>query len=122
MGCTGMIFLQLLIIPLFGVVFFAFWAFNELVKRFYSQYRDEWESAGCPRGVFWSPDLRGFFSITSLIAMYKLAITLIFKTPEWVKQEQSSIRLLRTYRKTFLIWNLGILFWAAVMIFSLRRT
>ena len=113
---------EALFIPLAGVLLCAFWAFDTLVKKLYHQYPEEWESAGRPRGFFWSHDFRGFFSITSYLAMQKLAIVWLFKTPEWVKREESSFRRLSFFRKAVIIWNVGFLAWVAIMIFFVHDT
>ena len=96
-------------IGLMGVLLFAFFNFDNLVKIEYRKYRDEWTIDGKPRGFFWRPRESTWFS--SSIAMQKLSFRWLFKTPQWMSNDPEAIYRLKRLRLFVLIFNIGIVVW-----------
>jgi hypothetical protein len=110
----------IVLLPLIAVLFTSFCAFDTLVKRLHDQYPDEWDRVGRPYGFFWRPKSRTLRWMSSGFAMQKLAFVWLFSTPEWMKQEQWSLRRLRFFRITVLIWNVGGLAFAILLYMTER--
>jgi hypothetical protein len=83
-------------IGLMGVLLFAFFNFDNLVKIEYRKYRDEWTIDGKPRGFFWRPPESTWFS--SSIAMKKLSFRWLFRTPQWMTNDPDAIYRLKRLR------------------------
>jgi hypothetical protein len=101
-------------LALMGVLLFAFFNFDVLVRIEYRKYKDEWIIDGKPRGFFWKPPESTWFS--SSIAMQKLSFRWLFKTPQWMSNDPEAIDRLKRLRLLVLIFNAGIVVW---LIFSM---
>ena len=88
---------------------FAFVNLDRLVKMEYTMYRDRWVEDGKPRRFFWRPTDSPFFS--SLMAMHRLTLYWLFKTPPWIVIDTEAGKLLGRFRASMLIWYIGVMIW-----------
>jgi hypothetical protein len=98
----------------------AFYFFDRLVKVQYADFKDEWEKNGSPHGFFWLPkESASKVKVTpkpsSTRARTKHLFSWVFRTPEWIKQDQQAksdifkLRSLLVISLTLLV-SFGILY------------
>ena len=92
--------------------------FDRLLKIEYEIYREQWVADGKPFGIFWRPSESTIF--LSLIAMWRLSLYWLFKTPEWIRNDVKAQKHLRKVRIFTLIWNVGIIVWFAITIITIN--
>ncbi len=77
-------------------------AFGRLLRIQYSKFRATWETDGKPRGVFWIPEEarigRWYVTYASGHAGQRARLRWLFRTPDWAKQSEDSLVLLRLHR------------------------
>jgi amino acid transporter len=94
------------------VLLMAFANFDRLVKIEYKKYKEEWIKDSKPRGFFWKPSEITWFA--SSLAMQRLSMKWLFKTPVWVTNDLEAKEYLRKLRLYVLIFNVGIIVWAVI--------
>jgi hypothetical protein len=105
------------LVPLVGILLYAFVLFDRLLLTEYHQFRDVWEADGRPAGLFWrAPECNRFFSH---LARARLSFAWLFRTPNWVSASPALAAQLQRQRWAVLIWNVGLLIW---FVFFLRLT
>lgn len=97
---------------LMGVLLFAFFNFDILVKIEYRKYKHEWNFDGKPRGFFWRPVESTWFS--SSLAAQKLSFRWLFKTPHWAHNDIEAMSRLKILRLSVIIFNVGIVVWLII--------
>ena len=85
------------LLALFSVAFAGFWMLDRLVRLEYASYGESWEEDGKPHGVFFVPPetkTLGGLSVRlgSSLALNRCAFAWLFKTPEWMRQDQRALR------------------------------
>ena len=107
--------MSIVIIIFFGLVaflFLAFTNFDQLVKIEYNKYKEQWIKDGKPIGFFWRPPESNWFG--SSIAMQRLSMRWIFRTPNWATGDPQAKIYLRKLRIFVLTWNVGMIIWFMV--------
>ena len=100
----------LIILAIF--LLFAFITFDQIVKIEYSNFRDDWNEDGKPRGIFWSPP--GGSALSGWGEMHRISFLWLFKTPGWAAENMNIRALFNRLRLLVLIWCVGILFLAII--------
>jgi hypothetical protein len=108
----------IIFIGLCVILFLSFVHFDRLLKIEYEIYREQWVTDGKPFGIFWRPSESTIF--LSLIAMWRLSLYWLFKTPEWIRNDVKAQKSLRKLRIFTLIWNVGIIVWFAITIITIN--
>ena len=106
---------------LFSVVLTGFWAFHRLIRLEYVSYREQWEADGRPHSVFWVPrECMGpiYVRFGCTQAMSRCSVAWLFKTPEWMRQDERAIRWVRWMRVSSLIWYVGVFGWLFLFILA----
>ena len=95
----------LIMIIIFWVMYFYVETrFSKLLRIEYETDRDAWLADGKPKSSsWWAPDEDSF---QNAIAGQILSIKLCYKTPVWVKQNESARVYLRQVRITIAIWSI----------------
>ncbi len=88
---------------------FVFLTFDRLVKWQHEHHREEWEKDGKPDGFFWMPTARK--SWRGHLAMTKLNVLWLFRTPPWARSGSPSRRWFIQFRIAVLAW------WVIALIF-----
>src|SRR4051812_39784312 len=105
------------LIPLIGVLLYAFILFDRLLRTEYQEFRNAWNADGRPVGFFWrAPECDRF---TSNLARVRLSLAWLFRTPSWISASPALSTQLRRHRWAVFIWNVGLLIW---FVFFLRLT
>jgi hypothetical protein len=107
-----------LLIPLLGILFYAFYLLDRLIRTEYEQYRSAWEADGKPC-FFAQFDECNFWS--SFVGK-RIALVWLFRTPDWIRKSPDLMRILKRFRYAVLIWNVGILIWVATVWLSCLLT
>jgi len=107
----------LLVLLLLPFLIGAFITFNQIIKVQYKENKNEWEASGRPCGFFWKP--KEIKWPQGYIARNRLAFIWLFKTPDWIKNNDRIKKDLSRLRLLVLIWNLGII---ALLIILLINT
>ena len=94
---------------LFLVGLTAFWMFDKLVRSEYASHREDWEQDGKPSGFFFHPPETQ--TPGSWLAFQRCTFVWLFKTPEWMRQDERTLRWVFWLRVSVLTWNLGVLGW-----------
>jgi hypothetical protein len=86
----------------------AFYFFDRLVKIQYSDFRDEWKRTGAPHGFFWFPkesasSLKVLPRASSTRARTKSLFSWLFRTPEWIKENQAARAHIFKMRALFVV-------------------
>jgi len=100
----------------------AFYFFDRLVKIQYSDFKDEWQRNGAPHGFFWVPKesasvIKITPKVSSTRARTRHLFSWLFRTPDWIKQDQRAkkdifkFRVLLVISLTLLV-SFGILYFA----------
>jgi len=101
---TGSIFLALM-----GILLYAFFNFDRLVKIEYQRHNEDWIKDGKPRGFFWRAPESSW--IRSSFAMQRLSMQWLFKTPDWINNDPEATNYLKKLRRLVLIFNISIIVW-----------
>jgi len=110
--------IAILLVPLIGVLLYAFVLFDRLLRAEYEQHRPAWEIDGRPAGFFWRAQECDF--LFSKLAKMRLTLVWLFRTPAWVASSPDLVAMLRRHRIAVLIWNVGVLIW--FVLFLMRFT
>ena len=109
---------QFMVIPLLLALLsliFVFVNFDCLMKILYED-EDLWKANGRPCGFFWKPkelpirwnwfsSLRDLSEVASFHKVgYRLSFSLLFRTPDWIKNDQRAIRCLFRYRTSVALY------------------
>lgn len=95
----------MLVLPWLIAIVFA--AFDELVvtlllRREYADHRLNWEADGKPRSMVWVPDEckigRWHITYASGRAGFRARLKWLFKTPNWMSEDNEARRLLTFHR------------------------
>jgi hypothetical protein len=95
----------------FFVLLTGFWAFDRLVHLEYVSYREQWEADGRLHGFLSIPrECKAgiFVRFGCSWARNRCSMAWLFKTPEWMRQDQRALRFVRWMRASWLTWNVGI--------------
>ncbi len=100
---------------LLPLLFYGFWAFDQLVRLEHTSYREQWEQDGRPHGFFWGhreAQMSGGLMVGfgSTFAFQRCAFTWLFSTPEWAKKDRKALDLLYRFRVAVASWDIGVLF------------
>jgi hypothetical protein len=100
-----------LVVPLVlsGIALFVL--FDLIVYREHEEHTADWERDKSPSGFFWQPSDTSSWQGSN--SRSSLASSLIFKTPNWVLDDQKASRLLFWYR---LCWWITMGGWLALVI------
>jgi hypothetical protein len=85
---------------------------DRLIRREYHLHRDAWEQDGRPIGPFFAPEEAKPF--TSRLAFHFAALGWLLSTPQWIRDDVDSARLLRRFR-----WTMFVLCIAVFLLFYL---
>ena len=86
---------------------YGFIMIDKLIKQMYSSHNDEWIKVGKPSGMFYyPPEAR---NLQSMISMQLNVFVWVFKTPNWVKGDETSSSYLTKLRFSLAIANLSML-------------
>lgn len=97
------IFVPILFIAGAAVLFYSFAVFDRLVRAQYESYREAWIADGRPRGFFWrAPECTW---LRSALALHRVAVTWLFKSPPWTTESATCRALLRRLRMSVLAWH-----------------
>jgi hypothetical protein len=88
----------------------SFVAFDRLVRHEAASHPEAWIADGRPNGMFWRPLGGSHWAKNRCMMVWPL------RTPQWAKNDQEALRLLRWLRGLVLIWNFGVM---PVIMFSL---
>ncbi len=99
---TAPIFLALI-----GILLYAFFNFDRLVKIEYQRHKEDWIKDGKPIGFFWRAPESSWFR--SSFAMQNLSMQWLFKTPDWTNNDPEATNHLKKLRALVLIFNIGII-------------
>ena len=113
-----MIISFVIFIGLMFLLLLDFINFDRLVKTEYEMDRKQWVVDGKPFGFFWRPSESTMFS--SGIAMLRLSMYWLFKTPQWIRHDVKAQKALRNLRIHTLIFNVGIIVWFAITIITIN--
>jgi hypothetical protein len=100
------------------VLLYSFILFDRIVAAGYIQDRLAWESAGKPRGFFWSKPECSY--IGSSFARNRLSLVWLFQGPAWAAENPTCANWLMRLRICVLIWNIMVVFIAIHLISHLR--
>jgi hypothetical protein len=107
------------VLPLSVVLLTAFWMFDKLVRLEYASYRADWEQDGRPNGfLFHPPETKELDAPRSWVAFNRCAFAWLFRTPEWMRQDERALRWVFWLRVSVLTWNVGILGWLFIPFFA----
>jgi hypothetical protein len=96
---------------------YSFVLFDRLVREEYREHRQLWDADGRPRGFFWrAPECSDF---GSSMAMNRLNLVWLFRTPAWIEHSAPYKAWLNQMRVCVAVWNINIVFFLAVFLFSL---
>jgi hypothetical protein len=100
---TLQIILLILIVVLFlGISIYSVNRFDKLLSIEYESNREAWIADGKPMGSFWwAPDES---SLQNAFAGQRFRYKIVFKTPDWINQNEVAKGYLRQLRITILIW------------------
>jgi len=120
--------LRMLILIVFFLFLFtscigAFVAFDLLVRLEYTFHRDDWEADGKPYGLLWLPpgEKRGFSYAFGDFTLTYRQYKLLFSTRDWIRTDEKALRLLFWFRIFSLMWIVGILFLATMLLTAKSR-
>ncbi len=85
----------------------TFITFDQILKIQYQKYKNAWEADGKPYGFFWKTKESKW--LQGSIARNRLAFIWLFKTPDWIKNNENLKKYLFRLRLFVLILNLGII-------------
>lgn len=95
---------MMLIVPM-GI--YGFMMIDKLIKQMYISHNAEWIKVGKPSGMFYyPPEAR---NLQSMISMQLNVFVWVFKTPKWVKGDETSSSYLKKLRVSLAIANLSML-------------
>jgi len=106
------------LVPLIGVLLYAFVLFDRLLRVQYEEHRSAWEADGRPAGFFWRAQECDF--LKRYLSRARLAFAWLFRTPTWIERSSASAAMLSRHRFIVLIWNIGILIWFVSFAYSVR--
>ena len=99
--------ISIALISFFPLMILDFIVMDRLVRLEYTHHRRAWEKSGSPHGYFWVPPESKMFgglwvSYRSSRALRKITRAWLFKTPEWIRQQDGAHLLLWLHRCLFL--------------------
>ena len=100
------------------LLLYMFILFDRIVAAGYAQDRLAWESAGKPRGFFWSKPECSY--IGSSLARNRLSLVWLFKNPVWAAENSACRNWLKRLRICALVWNITVIFIVAHLISHLN--
>ena len=95
---------MMVIVPM-GI--YSFRLIDKIIKTMYQSFNTEWIKVGKPSGIFYYPPEAK--NIQSMISMQLNIFSWIFKTPEWIKSDITSLSNLKKLRFTLILVNLIML-------------
>lgn len=100
--------LLILIAVLFiGISIYSVIRFDRLISIEYETNRDAWIADGKPMGSFWwAPEESSY---KNALAGQNFKLKVIFKTPDWINQNEIAKGCLRQLRIAILIWCIACL-------------
>ena len=127
------------IILLLPLAYVAFYMFDQLVRSEYISHRKAWERDGRPWGWSWRPPGQGRASEPkvwpypppwrwddqnwrSLEAKRRCALLWLFRTPAWMRQNRTLLRLVLWYRTTTLAFMLAPASYVAIFFYVVIAT
>ncbi len=98
--------------PVFFVaILLCFYYYDRILKTEYSKYHDQWLADGSPLGMFWVPKGSKLFS--GSFSRGALMFQLLFKNPQWAKDDKTVLQYLRNLRAS---WAIGAVVWLIMII------
>ena len=95
---------MMIILPM---AIYGFILIDKLIKQMYYSHNEEWVKVGKPSGMFYyPPEAR---SLQSMISMQLNIFVWVFKTPKWIKGDETSSSYLKKLRFILAIANLAML-------------
>jgi hypothetical protein len=79
------------------LLYLVFFMGDRIIKRMHSKYYDEWDLAGSPRGIFWSPKDAKWHNDMFYFKRNGLLWEGLFLNPLWVK-DKMTLSLFWLYR------------------------
>jgi len=100
------IILLILVAVLFiGISIYSVIRFDKLISLEYETNREAWIADGKPMGSFWwAPEESSY---QNAIAGQHFKLKVIFKTPDWINQNEVAKGYLRQLRIAALIWSIA---------------
>ena len=99
-------YLPFILIPMAGILIYSFISFDKFVRIEYETNREAWIADGKPGGIFWSVPEES--SMSTAIAGQMLSMKVIFKTPEWTRQNPEAMRCLKRLRIVATTWYISV--------------
>jgi hypothetical protein len=104
----------LMVFLLIPVAYAAMSVSDRLIRSQYASYREDWEKDGKPWGPYWRLPGSGtleqqwqFRRIGYVLASRERLYSWLFKTPDWMRQDQEALRLIFRLRILTLAFTLG---------------
>jgi hypothetical protein len=110
------IMLILLAVLFLGISIYGVIRFDKLISIEYETNREAWIADGKPMGSFWwAPEESSY---QNAMAAQHFKIKVIFKTPDWINQNEAAKGYLRQLRIAALIW--GIASFSVFLLFAIQ--
>ena len=71
---------------------YSMWLFDCLVRWEHDHQREQWKTDGRPDGYFWQPEKK--YAWSSDLAKKRLGLVWVFRTPDWIRNNPTTRRLL----------------------------
>jgi hypothetical protein len=114
---NSQIIMLLLIAVLFLVIsIYSVIRFDRLLRIEYETNRETWIADGKPKGSFWWAP--GEDSYQNAMAARYFMFKVIFKTPDWINQNETAKDYLRQLRIAALIWSIAYLLFFILFLYS----
>jgi len=100
-----------------AVLIWAFISFFQLVKVEIRDFPDEWDKDGQPFGAYLNRLGTHSYFRSGIASNWKMLQWMV-KIPKWTHQHKLADAFLWQYRALVLIWNVGLILWAAIFLVS----